>query len=124
MNGKLSSVLTSSTGSPQGCVLSPLLYILHTNDCRSHYDNRHIIKFADDSVIVSLLYDDETSHGPVVDGFVSWCGNAFLQLNVSKTKDMCIDFRRLPPAPQCSAIESQAVDMVTNYKYLGTMIDN
>ncbi len=55
-----------STGSPQGCVLSPLLYILYTNDCVSRHRDRFILKFADDTVIVSLLTGDENSHGPVV----------------------------------------------------------
>ena len=59
VNGILSGELTSSTGSPQGCVLSPLLYILYTNDCRSQHANRHILKFTDDSVIISLLDDNE-----------------------------------------------------------------
>lgn len=49
-SGVMSKQLCSSTEFPQGCVLSPLLYILHTNDCRCEYENRHIIKFADDSV--------------------------------------------------------------------------
>ena len=54
VNGVYSEKLLSSTGSPQGCVLSPLLYILYTDDCRSQHTNRHILKFADDSAIVSL----------------------------------------------------------------------
>lgn len=60
VNGCFSNQLQSSSGSPQGCCLSPLLclYILYTNDCRSSYANRHILKFADDSVIVSLLEGD------------------------------------------------------------------
>ena len=124
VNGKLSGELTSSTGSPQGCVLSPLLYILYTNDCKSQHENRHIVKFADDSVIVSLLSDAEVCHGPVVDDFVSWCEEAFLQLNVTKTKDMCIDFRRSEPAHQSTVINGQIVDLVTTYKYLGSIIDN
>ena len=76
--------------------LSPLLYILYTDDCHSRHENRLILKFANDSVIVILLHDDEYAHGPVVNEFVDWCDNAFLQLNVQKTMDMCIDFRRKP----------------------------
>ena len=70
VNDTFSDVCISSTGSPQGCVLSPLLYILYTDDCRSRHDERFIIKFADDSAIVSLLQDHEINHGPVVDDFV------------------------------------------------------
>lgn len=72
---------------PQGCVLSPLLFTLYTNDCTSTYDNRHFLKFADDTVIVSLLNNDEVGHGPVVDGFTSWCKEFYISINVSKTKD-------------------------------------
>ncbi len=31
--------------------LSPLLFILCTNDCKSIHPNRHLIKFADNTVI-------------------------------------------------------------------------
>ncbi len=33
--GKFASTRTISTGAPQGCVLSPLLFSLYTNDCTS-----------------------------------------------------------------------------------------
>ncbi len=94
VSGVLSDRKCSSTGSPQGCVLSPLLYILYTNMCQSRHDNRFIMKYADDSVIVSLLQENETSHGPVVEDFVHWCEQSYLQTNIAKTKDMVIDFRR------------------------------
>ena len=68
--------------------------------------------------------DTEASHGPVVSDFISWCDEAFLQLNVTKTKDMCIDFRLSAPATQISVINGQPVELVTTYKYLGTIIDN
>lgn len=58
-------------------------------------DNRHIVKFADDTVIASLLEDSETAHGPIMDYFTNWCQEAMLELNVTKTKDMCIDLRPL-----------------------------
>lgn len=72
-------------------VVSSPLYILHTDDCRSQYKNQHILEFADDSEIVGLLHADETNHGPVVKDFVHWCHSAFLQPNVTTTKDMCIN---------------------------------
>ena len=52
------------------------------------------MKFADDTVIVSLLNKKDTSHGPIIDHFAIWCQDASLELNASKTKDMCVDFRR------------------------------
>ena len=124
VNGFLSEQRSSSTGSPQGCVLSPLLYILYTNDCRSQHEDRYILKFADDTVIISLLQNDESEHGPVVNEFVSWCDEAFLQLNTSKTKDMAIDFRRkVSNPPTQTSIKGSNIEIVEQYKYLGTVID-
>ena len=124
VNGVLSSKLLSSTGSPQGCVLSSLLFILYTNSCRSTYENRHILKFADDSVIISLLKDSETEHGTVVDDFITWCNDFFLSINVLKTKDMLIDFRKSQPITPRTIIQDKEVEIVSEYKYLGTLIDN
>ena len=124
VNGSLSSLISSSTGSPQGCVLSAFLYILYTNDCLSRHANRFIIKYADDSIIVSLLDDDEVVHGPVLNDFLSWCKDAYLELNVSKTKEMCVDFRKSSPVPLNSVVHGQPVDLVTSYKYLGTTFDS
>ena len=124
VNGTLSAPLISSTGSPQGCVLSPLLFVLYTNECRSHHQGRHIIKFADDSVIVSLLSNTDPDLGPIVSEFADWCKSSFLEINVSKTKEMTIDFRSLPSAISHVSIDNQVVENVTEYKYLGIVIDD
>lgn len=76
------------------------------------------------SVIVSLLSGDEQDHGPVLSEFVEWCDSCFLQLNVSKTKDMIIDFRRTPPPPTVTVIKGTAVELVETYKFLGVILDN
>jgi len=46
--------LTLNTGPPQGCVLSALLYSLYTHDCVARSSSNTIVKFADDTVVVSL----------------------------------------------------------------------
>ena len=46
VNTLLSQPLILSTGAPQGCVLSPLLYSLFTNDCRSNNNSTLVFKLA------------------------------------------------------------------------------
>ncbi len=55
INSTFSDILVTNVGAPQGCVSSPLLFTLYTNDCRNQYINNYIIKFSDDTVILSLL---------------------------------------------------------------------
>ncbi len=47
-----SSTTTLSTGAPQGCVLSPLLFTLLTHDCTAKFSSNHI-KFADDTTMAA-----------------------------------------------------------------------
>ncbi len=72
MKGILSDLKCMSTGSPQDCVPSPLLFILYTNKCRSRHDIRSTIKCPDDSVIVKKLQENESSHDPVIHDLVHW----------------------------------------------------
>ena len=98
-------------------MLSLLLYILYTNSCRSRFDNRQVLKFADDSVIISLLKGGELDHSPVVNYFVTWCKHSYLELYVSKIKDMVIDFRKSAPTPKPTEIGGLEVELVESYKY-------
>ncbi len=90
-----SSTTTLSTGAPQGCVLSPLLFTLLTHDCTAKFSSNHIIKFADDTTVVGLISNnDETHYREEVAQLAEWCGVNNLSLNVEKTKEVVMDFRR------------------------------
>ncbi|KAK3553086.1 hypothetical protein QTP86_031354, partial [Hemibagrus guttatus] len=78
-----SSTTTLSTRVPQGCVLSPLLFTLLTHDCAAMHSSNHIIS-----------KNDESAYREEVQQLTAWCKAKNLSLNVDKTKEMVVDFRR------------------------------
>ncbi len=54
-----SSTWTVSTGAPQGCVLSLLLFSLYTNDCTSGDHSVKLLKYADDTTVIGLIRDGD-----------------------------------------------------------------
>ncbi|KAK3506423.1 hypothetical protein QTP70_002694 [Hemibagrus guttatus] len=61
-----STVLSISTGSPQGCVLSPLLNSFLTHDYTPTHHSNTIVKFADDITVVGLISaGDESAYRSV-----------------------------------------------------------
>ena len=57
--------------------------------------------------------------------FVStWCNDNFLDLNVSKTKEMIWDYWRSPTEKHPVVINDKPVEVTSVYKYLGLLIDN
>ncbi|KAK3529347.1 hypothetical protein QTP70_029128, partial [Hemibagrus guttatus] len=55
IGNSFSSTSTLSTGAPQGCVLSPLLFTLLTHDCAAMHSSNHIIKFSNGMTVVGLI---------------------------------------------------------------------
>ena len=123
MGTMTSAPLTLSTGAPQGCVLSPLLYSLYTHDCVASFNTNQVIKFADDTTVIGLITnDDETAYRREVEILELWCQENNLALNVDKTKELIIDYRRPPRAHSPIQIGGTAVERVKEFKFLGVHI--
>jgi hypothetical protein len=89
------AMLIFDTGTPQGCVLSPVLYSLFTHNCLAKHDSNTIIKFADDTTVVGLIIgNNETAYREEVRELAVWCQDNNLSLNVSKTKELIVDYRK------------------------------
>lgn len=119
----LSSTRTLSTGSPQGCVLSPLLYCLYTHDCSPAHNNNLIVKFADDTTVVGLISKgDEVAYREEVLKLAAWCSENNLALNTKKTKEIIVDFRKhnIDLAPLF--INGECVERVHTFRFLGVLI--
>ncbi len=119
-----SNSITLNIGAPQGCVLSPLLYSLYTHDCVSSHSSTSIIKFADDTVVLGLISNnDEAAYLDEVERLTSWCQDNCLSLNVSKTKELIVDFRKRQQQPYTPLmISGTPVERVSSFKYLGVNI--
>ena len=59
-----------------------------------------------------------------IESTVQWCRENNLKLNVSKTKELVIDFRRgeVPPPPL--VIAGDTVERVDSFKFLGTILSS
>ena len=114
-----------NTGAPQGCVMSPVLFILYTNNLSWNSNNVCMIKYADDTVILGMIEnDDNTEYLSCIEFANNWCEANFLDLNVQKTKEVIWDFRTNSVMKDAVRINGMEVEITSMYKYLGLILDN
>ncbi|KAK1788609.1 hypothetical protein P4O66_002686 [Electrophorus voltai] len=119
-----SFTLTLSTGAPQGCVLSSLLYSLYTYDCVATSSSTIFVKFADDTVIIGLISDnDERAYLVEIKHLENWYQENNLLQNVSKTKDLIVDCSKKQERHYHPVrINGTTAERVDSFRYLGVHI--
>jgi hypothetical protein len=75
--------------------------------------------------VVGLITDnDETAYREEVRDLAGWCENNNLSLNVTKTKEMIVDYRKRRTEHTPILIEGAVVEQVESFKFLGVHINN
>eukprot|EP00061_Rhincodon_typus_P004168 g21893.t1 len=83
-----------------------------------------IYKFADDTTMVrQISNDNESEYRKEIVGLVSWCNDNNLSLNVSKTKELIIDFSKkrgehAPIRAEIESVKSLGVTITDNLSWI------
>ncbi|KAK3506587.1 hypothetical protein QTP70_010160, partial [Hemibagrus guttatus] len=83
----------------------------------------YLLKFADDTTVIGLIQDgDESAYRQEIEQLAAWCSRNNLELNMLKTVEMIVDFRRNTPALPPLTIMNSTVPTVASFRFLGTTI--
>ena len=100
--------------------MSPFHDSLFTHNCRPVHASNTIIKFADETIMIDIIKNnDESVFRDEVDHMAAWCDANNLLLNTKKTKDIIVDFRRGGDTHQPIKINGVAVECVSDFKFWG-----
>ena len=85
----------------------------------ARHDSNTIIKYADDTTRVGLITNIvETSYREEVRNLVVWCQDNNLSLNVIKTKEMIVYYRKRRTEHAPIIIDQAAVEQFVNFKFM------
>ena len=83
----------------------------------------HIIKYADDTVLLECLHDSQHSDiQEELTQFTAWCDTNHLTINELKTKEMLFSNLRHNPSPPPATVHYKEIERVCEYRYLGTIL--
>ena len=128
-NGQLSETFNSSSGVRQGCLISPILFLIVLDDViHLAFDSKprgirwnlseylEDLDYADD---VSLLSSKETDMQNKLNDLVKESEKVGLKINPTKTKCLKV---RTKNSNNCYKLESESIENVENFTYLGSVI--
>jgi len=120
----ISKSIHTFIGTPQGSVLSPVLFTTYIDHLRSPSPNIKFFKYADDIAIVgrisaeNSIYDNK-HYETVIEDLIVQCDQIALVLNTIKTKEMVFTVSTKPVFVEPLKVKSSEIEIVSVYRYLG-----
>ena len=126
VDGVISQPITTNTGTPQGSVLSPLLFSIYTNRITTQLSNITVIKYADDTCIIGCISNQEDleSYFSEIERISKQCTDLDLLLNASKTQEIMFSTQRDKPDTPMTILNGQSITMCDKVNYLGVLVDH
>lgn len=125
INKDVSEWLHINASVPQGSKLGPLLFVIMINDLQISVENTNLYKYMDDSTVDEIICDPSDSKMQAVLNEVNvWSVNNNAQLNLSKTVEMIISFKKDCFDPPSLHLNGNELHRVKITKLLGLVISN
>lgn len=112
------------SGVPQGSHLGPLFFIMFINDVSNIFNVAHVLMYADDLKIYSIIrsLEDVLLLQQDLDILCKWCNDNKLSLNINKCKVMSFH-RKMRPFVNDYVLNGVKLSRVCEFKDLGVIFD-
>ena len=125
LEGQSSSWAPVVSGVPQGSVLGPLLFLIYINDLPDSVSSSTVRLFADDTVLYRRISSpaDAAKLQHDLDALQEWEDRWLMEFNPSKCQMLRVTLKR-QPVEASYTVHGQALEAVSEAKYLGVVIDS
>ena len=125
-NGEDSKFVTISGGTPQGSIISPVLFAVLCHTLQPLSKSCKYFKYADDLTVIQKFSFPSNSTGVLqneADHILSWCARNGMLINEQKTKLMQISGNK-SKVPHCLLINGITIESIATVKFLGLLISD
>jgi len=118
-----SSFRTISGGTPQGSIISPVLFAIACHSLTPTTNSCLYVKYADDLTVIHAYKNSPSDLQSEINSISNWSTTNGLLINESKTKLMHISGRKSPKPPLVT-VNSRPIDIVSTACLLGLTFTN